>query len=288
MNEEPYVLVDHRDDGVAVVTLNRPERLNAVTGAGLALLAETYRSLDADDDVRAVVLTGAGRAFCTGADLRREAGAFAAPSDMATFRSSPPRPLAFQIRKPVIAAINGHAVGLGFTLALHCDVRIIAEEARWGVVQVRRGMVGDAVSHWTLVRTIGVAKAAELLLAGRMHTGPEAVRLGIASTCLPAAQVLTAATSLATEMAESCSPLSMAFSKRILWAAADGDVAAVDELETEAHRLLMGSADAMEGGLAGAERRSPAWTSRVARDWPASGPFADGVAGGPPEGFLAP
>jgi enoyl-CoA hydratase/carnithine racemase len=262
-------------DGVAVVTLNRPERLNALNGRSLSMLAEAYQRLDDDDDVRVVVLTGAGRAFCSGADLAREGGAFQAPEDRGSFRSSPPRPWAFEIRKPVIAAINGHAIGLGMTLALHCDLRIVAAEARWGVVQVRRGVVGDALSHWTLVRSVGTARAAEILLTGRLFDGAEAVALGVANRCLPAIDVLSAAVALASEMAVQASPMSMAMSKRILWAATDHGVSEIDDLESAAHQVLMGQPDAMEGGAAAFAKRDPVWRSKVSRDWPTDGPFAD-------------
>ncbi|MEU7813893.1 enoyl-CoA hydratase/isomerase family protein [Pseudonocardia sp. NPDC049154] len=262
---------------IAVVTLDRPERLNALTGRAIAALSRAYADLDADDTVRAIVLTGAGRAFCSGADLSRRGGAFQTPRDPATYRSSPPRPLAFQLRKPVVAAVNGHAVGLGMTLALHCDARIVAREAKWGVVQVRRGVVPDALAHWTLTRSVGTARAAEILLSGRLFTGEDAIRLGVANRVLPATEVLPAAVELAAEMAAG-SPLSVALSKRILWSAADGSASLVDDLESEAHRLLMGRPDALEGGQAAFEGRDPEWTASV-DDWPTDGPFA-----GPPMG----
>ena len=266
--------------GVATVTLNRPERLNALRGRDLALLSQTYAELDADDDVKVVVLTGAGRAFCSGADLSRAGGAFAAPKDQVAYRSSPPRPLAFQLRKPVVAALNGHAIGLGMTLALHCDFRFIASEARWGVVQVRRGVVPDAVAHWTLTRSVGLAAAAEILLAGQTFAGPEAVRLGVASRCVPAAEVLEEARTFARELAAEASQMSLALCKRILWAAADGTLAEVDELESEAHRVLMGAPDALEGGLSAHQKRPPVWVSQVSRDWPTTGPFSQPVPSG--------
>jgi enoyl-CoA hydratase/carnithine racemase len=270
--ETVTVAVD--DDGVALVTLDRPDRLNALRGRDVGALSQVYARLDADDDVRVVVLTGAGRAFCAGADLSRAGGAFQAPKQGAHYRSSPARPMAFQIRKPVVAAINGHAIGLGMTLALHCDVRFIAEEAKWGVVQVRRGVVPDAVSHWTLVRSVGVAAAAEVLLSGQLFRGPEAVRLGVASRCLPAADVLTEALVFARDMAVEAAPLSLAMCKQILWTAADGSLEDVDRLESEAHQLLMGAPDALEGGAAAFEKRPPRWSGRVARDWPADGSFS--------------
>lgn len=263
----PSVLVAV-EGGVAVVTLNRPHQLNALNGRAIALLSQTYAELDADDAVKVIVLTGTGRAFCAGANLQREGGAFQAPRDRSTYRSSPPRPLAFQIRKPVIAAINGHAIGLGMTLAMHCDLRIIADDAKWGIVQVRRGVVPDAISHWTVTKAVGMAKAAEVLLTGRLFAGSEAVSLGVASRSLPAGDVLPAAMQLAREMAAECSPMSMAMSKKILWAAADGDMARIDDLESEAHRLLMGTPDSLEGGRAAHEKRTPHWKSQVSRDWP--------------------
>jgi enoyl-CoA hydratase/carnithine racemase len=273
---DPETVTTTIDDGVAVVTLNRPSRLNALRGIEIAALSETYATLDVDDDVAVIVLTGAGRAFCSGADLSRPGGAFAAPKRATEYRSSPPRPLAFQIRKPVLAAINGHAIGLGMTIALHCDIRFIAAEAKWGVVQVRRGVVPDAISHWTLTRSVGTARAAEILLSGSLFTGADALRLGIASRVLPADQVLATTMEFAQEMAREASPMSLAMSKRIIWAAADGTMADVDELESVAHRVLMGRPDALEGGAAAHEKRSPSWTSKVTRDWPADGPFSVG------------
>ncbi|MCW2622558.1 MAG: enoyl-CoA hydratase [Frankiales bacterium] len=260
-------------DGVAVVTLNRPERLNALRGRDLAALGRTYAGLDKDDDVHVVVLTGAGRAFCSGADLAREKDAFAAPAQGSHYRSSPPRPLAFQLRKPVVAAVNGHAIGLGMTLALHCDLRFMSAEAKWGVVQNRRGVVPDAVSHWTLTRAVGLAASAEILLGGQLFTGTDALRLRVASRVLPAEEVLPAAVSWAREVAREASPMSLALSKRILWAAADGSMELIDELESEAHRLLMGRPDSIEGGRAALQKRPPVWSSRVTEDWPAGGPL---------------
>ena len=263
------------EEGVATVTLNRPERLNALDSRAIRLLSAIYERLDADDTVSAIVLTGAGRAFCSGADLSRPGGAFQAPRKRETYRSSPARPLAFHIRKPVIAAINGHAIGLGMTLAMHCDFRFMAETARWGIVQVRRGVVPDAISHWTVTRAVGMANAAEILLTGRLFDGPEAVRLGVASRVLAAEEVLPAALELARELVSECSPMSLAMSKRILWSAADGDADLVDDLESEAHRYLMGRPDSLEGGRAAHHKRQPVWDSRISRDWPTSGPFAE-------------
>src|SRR5262249_17141648 len=161
--------------------------LNAFTGDMGAALEDAYRRCDEDDDVRAVIVTGAGRAFCAGADMSGGAATFAKLEE-GSFSAAAISFPAFRVRKPVIAAVNGHAVGLGLTLALQCDIRLLAREGRYGVVQVRRGVVPDAYSHWTLPRIAGLARAADVLLTGRMFSGDEALELGIASRVLPAAE----------------------------------------------------------------------------------------------------
>jgi enoyl-CoA hydratase/carnithine racemase len=254
-------------DGVAVVTLNRPEQRNAFTGRMGEELGHAWRRCDADDAVRAVVLTGAGPAFCTGADLTAGAQAFAA-QDRARFSASPVKPPAWEVRKPVIAAMNGHAVGLGLTLALQCDLRIAADEGRYAVLQVRRGVMPDACSHWTLPRIVGLERAAFLLLSGRKLSGSEAAALGLALRSLPAAEVLPAALEIARDIALHAAPLSVALSKRLLWQSPDLSAAHVERLETELHHHLMSRADAAEGPRAWLERRAPRWTLSVARDWP--------------------
>jgi enoyl-CoA hydratase/carnithine racemase len=254
-------------DGVATLTLNRPEQRNAFSGAMGEALGEAYRRCDADDSVRAVVLTGAGEAFCVGADLGAGAGTFAAP-DAASFSAAAVDPPAFALRKPVLAAVNGHAIGLGFTLALQCDIRILAREGRYGAVQVRRGVMPDAYAHFTLPRIAGLGRAAELLLTGRRFDGAEALTLGIASRVLPAAEVLPAAQELARDLARNTAPLSVAVSKRLLWESATLSAADVERKETALHRHLMGRADAVEGVLAYLERRTPRWTLSVSADWP--------------------
>ncbi len=255
-------------DGVAVVTLDRPEVLNAFsTRMGLELEA-AYRECDGRDDVRAVVLTGAGRAFCAGADLRRGGDTFGAP-DPADFRSDPFTVHAWDVRKPVIAAINGHAIGLGLTLALQTDIRLVAQDAKCGVVQTRRGVLGDLRSHWTLVRAVGQARAAEILLTGRTFSGRELADLGAVSRALPAPEVLPAALDLARDIAVHTAPVSVAVSKAILWADPAPSGAEVDRLERLAHLHLMGRDDAREGPLAFLERRTPEWRLTVGADFPA-------------------
>lgn len=242
-------------DGVALLVLDGADDLNLFSGATAAELGEALRTADADDEVRAVILTGAGTAFCAGADLAAGSGAFDRRGR--EFSASPVRPAPWQIDKLVIAAINGHAIGIGLTLALQCDLRFVADNAKLAIPQVRRGMIGDAGSHYTLPRLAGAAVAAEMLLTGRKLTGVEAVSHGIASRCLPAADVLGAAEEVARDVAVNVSPTALALSKRLLWE--DLPHAEVEERETAAHHVLMRHPDAVEGPAAWRERRPPVW-----------------------------
>ncbi len=255
------------DRGVALITLNRPDRRNAYSARMGAELGAAYRACDADDDVRAVVVTGTPPAFCAGADLSHREDTFSRPSEE-SFTAAAVDPPAWTVRKPVIAAVNGHAIGLGLTLALQCDIRIFAADAKYGIVQVRRGVLPDAYSHWTLPRLAGLAAAADILLTGRTFDGHEARQLGIASRCLPAAEVLPAALDVAHDIAVNVAPLSAALSKRLLWQAMDLGPEEVGRLETEYHHAVMGRPDATEGVMAFLERRDPDWRLRVPRDWP--------------------
>lgn len=260
-----------RQGHVGVITLDRPERRNAFSSAMGRGLGELYRRCDGDDDIRVIVLTGAPPAFCAGADITPKEDTFGAV-EHGRFSAAAVQPPAWTLRKPVIAAVNGHAVGLGLTLALQCDLRIFAAEGRYGVVQVRRGVMPDAYSHWTLPRLAGVAAAADILLTGRYFDGAEAGRLGIASRVAPAAEVLPLALQLADDIATNVNPVSAAFTKRLVWESFEHSAAATGYYETELHHHLMGSADAAEGVKAFVERRPPAWVRRVPSDlppWPA-------------------
>lgn len=253
------------DGGVATVTLDRPEVRNAF-GAGMGEeLADAYRQADADDAVRAVVLTGTPPAFCAGADLSAGGDTFA-KRDEGDFSAAAVPVRAWDVRKPVIAAVNGHAIGIGFTLTLQCDIRIFAADARYGIVQVRRGVMGDGYSHWTLPRIAGLAGAAEILLTGRTFDGHEAKELGVCSRVLPNDEVLPAALELAADIAANTAPLSVAASKQLLWETWSLDAAAVERRETELHHVLMAHPDAREGVMAYLEKRRAAWTGQVSQD----------------------
>lgn len=254
-------------DGVAIITLNRPEHLNAYTGKMGEELGQAYRRCDGDDGIRAIVLTGAGKAFCAGADMTTGADTFA-KQDEQTFSTAGVSPPPWEVRKPIIAAVNGHAIGIGLTLALQCDMRILAREGKYGIVQVRRGVMPDAYSHWTLPRIIGLERAAYVMLTGRTLTGEEAGQLGMGLKVLPAADVLPAALEIAHDIAANAAPLSVAITKRLLWESQNLTAPEVSRKETELHHHLMGKPDAIEGALAWIERREPRWKLTISKDWP--------------------
>ena len=257
------------DDRVAVITLDRPEVMNAFSGRMGREIDDAYRRCDTDERVRVVVVTGAGRAFCAGADFSGGAAVFGAPGDTSGFRSDPFRFPAWRVRKPVIAAINGAAVGLGLTMTLHCDLRIVATDAKLGIVQNRRGVMPDLHAHWTLPRIVGHARATEILLTGKMFSGADAERWGLANEAVPRDDVVPRALELAADLAVNTAPVSVAVSKRLLWWDPAPDAATVDDLETRLHLHLMGRPDAREGVMAFLEKRPPAWQLTLRDDWPA-------------------
>jgi enoyl-CoA hydratase/carnithine racemase len=261
------VLIERHDPGVLVVTFNRPETMNAFSSEMSAAFTAALRDADTDDSIRVVVVTGSGRAFCAGADFSKGPGAFATPTKE-TFSSDPLDPFhPWECRKPVIAAINGHAVGIGMTMTLQCDLRIVAEEAKLGIVQNRRGVLPDAHAHWTLPRLVGHSRATELLLTGRMFRGTDAAEWGLATEALPADEVLPRAMALATEIATQTAPVSVGVSKRLLWMSAPSPDE-INDLERDLHLHLMGTVDAREGVQAFMEKRDPEWSLSATEDWP--------------------
>ena len=254
------------DGGIALITLDRPDRLNAFTGAMAAAWGEAYLACDLDDAVRVVVVTGAGRAFCAGADLSDlgsgGGGPFASPGPGA-FSASPVQPPAWAVRKPVIAAVNGHAIGIGLSLAMQCDLRLVSHDAKLAFAHVRRGVMPDAGAHWTVVHAVGLARAASVLLTGRTFSGMEAAAIGLATSAHAAPDVLPAALDLARDIVTNVAPVSAAVSKRAMWSAAGAPSPEVIEaLESDLHRLVMGAPDAAEGGRAFLQKRAPVWAGR--------------------------
>jgi len=264
-------------DGVALVTLNRPGRLNAYTRTMGRELHEAFAACDADDAVRAIIVTGAGRGFCAGADMAAGGEAFdrttapaAEPPPPDKPWAKPPRAIApWQVRKPIIAAINGPAVGVGATLPLQWDLRIAAESAKIGFVFVRRGVIPEALSTWTLPRLVGMARAADLLLTGRMVDAREALALGLVSRVVPDAELLPAARALAGEIARETAPVSVAVTKWLLWGlAGETDVERAEDIEARAFWWTGTQPDAREGVRAFLERRPPRWSMHPSTDMP--------------------
>ncbi|PTL58387.1 crotonase/enoyl-CoA hydratase family protein [Paraconexibacter algicola] len=262
-------------DGVLTLTLDRPEQLNAFTLTMGRELIAAFDASDADDDVRAVIVTGAGRGFCAGADLSGGGASFDAEAHGAD-AGSVPRDLGgevslriFASKKPVIAAINGPAVGVGATMTLPMDVRLAAESARMGFVFARRGIVPEAASTWFLPRVVGIAQATEWVMTGRVFDAEEALRGGLVRSLHDDGGLLQAARGLAREIAENTSPVSVALARQMLWR---GLVAAhpMEAHRAESHGMATRgrAADAIEGVTAFLEKRPAAFPDRVSTDLP--------------------
>jgi enoyl-CoA hydratase/carnithine racemase len=263
------------EDGVLTITLHRPDRLNAFTETMMHELLAAFDRADADDEVRAVVVTGTGRAFCAGADLASGGATFDASArgggtdDEHRDGGGRVSLRIFECTKPVIAAINGAAVGVGITMTLPMDVRLIAAGAKVGFVFTRRGIVPEACSSWFLPRVVGISQAMEWVATGRVFGADEALRGGLVRSVHPADEVLGAARSLAREIAEHTAPVSVALSRRLLWSM----LGAAHPLE--AHRadsramVERGrSADAREGVTAFLEKRQAVFPDRVSDGLP--------------------
>jgi enoyl-CoA hydratase/carnithine racemase len=215
-----------------------------------------------------VVLTGAGRAFCAGADLERGADTFDdARNETRRNREDHPMRLPYELRKPVIAAINGAAVGVGITYPLLADIRLVAADAKISFAFVRRGMMPELASHAILPKVVGLSNAADLLLTGRMITGEEAARLGLATAALAKEEVLPAAQERAREVLPAA-PVSVAIAKRLIWENLLGDITETTRKEGKLFPWLGSQPDAAEGITSFLERREPTWAMSPVRDFP--------------------
>jgi enoyl-CoA hydratase/carnithine racemase len=256
------------DDGIATVTLNRPERLNAWNAQLAAELSAALDAADADGSVRAIMLTGAGRAFCAGADLEKGGDTFDSSRNASRLQdSSAPTRLPYQLRKPVVAAINGAAVGVGITYPLLADVRIVAEDAKISFAFVRRGMIPELASHAILPRVLGLSNAADLLMSGRMITGREAAQMGLASAAVPSADVVAVARERAREFTLAA-PVSVAIAKRLVWETLMPDIRATLQSEGPLFDWVGQQADAREGIESFLQRRPPRWKLDARTDFP--------------------
>lgn len=266
-------------DGVATITLNRPENLNAFNGAMMNELLAVFDEIDADDAVRAVIITGAGRGFCAGADLASggdtfDAGARGRDPEVVNRDGGGRVSLRiFQLTKPIIAAINGPAVGVGITMTLPMDVRLAARSAKIGFVFARRGIVPEACSSWFLPRLVGISQAARWCYSGRVFPAAEAAEGGLVEL-VDDDQLLERARELATEIAVHTAPVSVAVTRQLLWRGLTFDHPMdAHRADSRAIQGLGAMADAKEGVVSFLEKRDPHWSLSPVDDTPDVFPF---------------
>ena len=249
-------LLLERRDGIATVTLNVPDKMNALTLGLRRSLLRIGVELAGDDDVRVVIITGAGRGFCSGADLASPGAERNRRQRLEFVGASHGSEAFFKMDKPVIAAINGACVGAGFSLALSMDIRIASENARFSAVFVRRGLVPDCgISYW-LPQAVGMSKALELMYTGEIIDAAEAARIGIVSKVVPADELLPAANELAARIVAQ-PPISVELSKRMAYRGVADQVAQQIELESAGQGICSGSEDNREAVRAFFEKRPP-------------------------------
>jgi enoyl-CoA hydratase/carnithine racemase len=259
---------------VLTITLNRPERLNAWTAQMGAELRATFDEADADDEVRAVIVTGAGRGFCAGADLASGGDTFDARKReaVAGARRDNGGELSlriFECKKPVIAAINGPAVGVGATMTLPMDVRLAADDARMGFVFARRGIIPEACSSWFLPRVVGISRAMEWVSTGRVFSAQEGLEGGLLRSLHPQEELLDAAHALAREIAENTAPVSVALARQLMWRMLGAEHPMLAHRADSRGMLARGqSADAVEGITAFLEKRPAHFPDRVSDGLP--------------------
>ena len=265
------------EKGIARVTLYRPNEMNALTHTMRKELIQIFATADQDDSVRAVVVTGAGKAFCAGADLSSGGSAFDR-----TVQEGRNVPISehrdgggqislavFKCRKPVIAAINGHAVGVGITMTLPMEIRIVSEDAKIGFVFARRGVVPEACSSWFLPRIVGMSKAAEWVYTGRVFRASEEANSGLFNHVVPQEKVLDKAMTIAREIAGNTSAISVALSKALLWhGQGEGDPQSVHLIDSRCFFWMGHQKDSYEGVQSFLEKRPPKFPMKVSTDLP--------------------
>ncbi|MBH5400746.1 crotonase/enoyl-CoA hydratase family protein [Bradyrhizobium sp. CNPSo 4010] len=271
---------------ILTITLNRPEKLNALTATMKRELIDAFDRADKDDDVRAIIVTGQGRAFCAGADLSRGADSFDIDawhgpmkrlSDGTVDYSNPELRDSggqltlriFECLKPIIAAVNGPAVGIGLTMQLPMDIRLASETARFGFVFSQRGIVPEAASSWFLPHIVGVAQALEWCYSGRVFPADEALAGRLVSKVVPPDRLLSTARALAREIVEKTSPVSIALIRQMMWRMLGADhPMEAHKIDSRASYSLGRSSDAKEGVTAFLEKRPALFKSKVSTDMP--------------------
>jgi enoyl-CoA hydratase/carnithine racemase len=273
-------IITELDNGILTITLNRPDRLNAWTQKMASELLETFDRVDADDEIRVVIVTGAGRAFCAGADLEGGGSTFDARARQSDYAGGAAETehrdnggmftlRVFECTKPVIAAVNGAAVGVGSTMTLPMDIRMASEDARFGFVFARRGIVPEAASSYFLPRAVGISQAMEWVATGRVFSAQEALAGRLVRSVHPAGELLDAARTLAREIIDNTAPVSVALARRMMWSMLGA------QHPMEAHRadsqamFSRGqSADVVEGVTSFLEKRPAKFSDRVSEGLP--------------------
>ncbi|MBI4933087.1 MAG: crotonase/enoyl-CoA hydratase family protein [Actinobacteria bacterium] len=264
-------------DQIATITLNRPDQLNAFTGVMMREVIDAFDQVDADDDVRVVIVTGAGRGFCAGADLSgggetfSRGGSDEIPADVGIPRDGGGLVSLriFECTKPVIGAINGAAVGVGVTMTLPMDIRLASEHAKFGFVFARRGIVPEACSSWFLPRLVGISQAAEWCYSGRVFPAAEALSGGLVRSVHAADELLPTARAIATEIATNTAPVSVALTRQMLWRML-GASHPMEAHKVDSRGILERgrSADAKEGVVSFLEKRAPEFPVKVSDGLP--------------------
>lgn len=268
-------------DGVMTVTLNRPDKLNAFNATMFQEMLAVADAIDGDDAVRVAIFTGAGRAFCAGADLEKGGDTFNYDAGGGEVDWSKARDIGgiltmrlFACRKPLIAAINGPAVGVGATMTLPMDIRLAADNAKIGFVFVRRGIVPDGAASWFLPKIVGLPQALEWTLTGRVFAAAEAHAGGLVRSLHAAEELLPAARALAREIADNTSAVSVALARQLLWQMSGKDHPVYANMYESRGLYHAGrSADAMEGVMSFLQKRAPVYPGKVSKDLPPGFPW---------------
>ena len=267
------------EDNIATITLHRPDKMNAFTGVMMNEMIAAFDKIDADDNVRAVIVTGHGdRAFCAGADLTPDNGGkvFASGETVDSLSDGNVRDgggmltlRIYECKKPVIAAVNGAAVGIGVTMQLAMDIRLASDTARFGFVFARRGIVPEAASSWFLPRLVGMQQALEWCYTGRIFGAEEALKGGLVRSVHPASELQSEARTLAREIADNTAPVSIALTRQMLWRnSAMPHPMDAHKVDSRAIFRRARSGDAKEGIASFLEKRAPVYPDTVSADMP--------------------
>lgn len=267
-----YEVADH----IATITLNRPEQLNVFTNTMMREIIDAFDRIDADDEVRVVIVTGSGRGFCAGADLSGGGETFSGGGSDVQTNVGVPRDggglvtlRIFECTKPVIAAINGPAVGVGVTMTLPMDIRLASDTAKFGFVFARRGIVPEACSSWFLPRVVGISRAAEWCYSGRVFPAAEALAGGLVRSVHAPDDLLPAARAIAAEIAENTAPVSVALTRQMLWRMLGADhPMEAHRVDSRAIKERGRSADSREGVVSFLEKRPPNFPVKVSDGLP--------------------